>query len=734
MATIQEALLAAVDHHQAGRLAEAEVLYGRILEADPDQPDALHLLGVLLAQAGRPDLAVDRIAAAVAHSPGVADYRENLAKVFQALGRREEAADAFLAAFDRSPERDACALGAAQLLMEAGDPGAAARALARLLAVQPGHAEAAPRLAAALARHAGGLASAGQAAGAVAAYRRSLAVRPDQPATLHNLGLLLSGMGDPDGAAAPLARAAALVPDDPDTVRVLATVLRDGGRDAQAADAFARLLRLEPANADAWAARGRLLRALGRLEEALACLRCAAAWRPGDAELLLDLGRVFRAAGDPVRATTAFAASAALRPDALTAAGAILSLNLTDAPPAVIRARVEDWARRYADPLADPLPEPAPARAADPDRPLRVGYLVENMLTHDYTCLPLVENHGPAVQAVVYALGPHQDNPISARYRAAAALFHPVHGIANDDLAALVRADGIDVLVDGAGFPSAGQRLLALARRPAPVQVHFPVMTTTGMAAVDALVVDATLAPPGTEAAFRERLVRVPIAYHFDPLMPTPEPGEPPVLRNGFVTFGSMNQLSKVRDATLHAWARVLARVPGSRLLVKAADMSAAGERRLRRILCDAHGLPPGRIETRPPTATLWDHYAAFNDADVFLDTFPYGGVTTTAQALWMGAPTVALAGDRVLDRYGASILGIVGLGDCVTESPEAYVEAAAAMAANAGRLVELRRTLRPRMRTTPLSEPKAFARGVEDAYRTLWRDWCAHQRHHATR
>jgi len=696
MATIQEALLAAVDHHQAGRLAEAEVLYGRILEADPEQPDALHLLGVLLAQAGRPDLAVDRIAAAVAHSPGVADYRENLAKVFQALGRREEAADAFLAAFDRSPERDACALGAAQLLMEAGDPGAAAQALVRLLAVRPGHAEAAPRLAAALARHAGGLAAAGQAAGAVAAYRRSLAVRPDQPATLHNLGLLLSGMGDPAGAAAPLARAAALVPDDPDTVRALATVLR----------------------------------ALGRLEEALACLRCAAAWRPGDADLLLDLGRVFRAAGDPVRATAAFAASAALRPDALTAAGAILSLNLTDAPPAVIRARVEDWARRYADPLA----EPTPARDADPDRPLRVGYLVENMLTHDYTCLPLVENHGPAVQAVVYALGPHQDNPISARYRAAAVLFRPVHGIANDDLAALVRADGIDVLVDGAGFPSAGQRLLAVARRPAPVQVHFPVMTTTGMAAVDALVVDATLAPPGAEAAFRERLVRVPIAYHFDPLMPTPEPGEPPVLRNGFVTFGSMNQLSKVRDATLHAWARVLARVPGSRLLVKAADMSAAGERRLRRILCDAHGLPPGRIGTRSPTATLWDHYAAFNDADIFLDTFPYGGVTTTAQALWMGAPTVALAGARVLDRYGASILGMVGLGDCVTESPEAYVEAAAAMAANAGRLAELRRTLRPRMRATPLSEPKAFARGVEDAYRTLWRDWCAHQRRHAAR
>ncbi|HEY0837709.1 MAG TPA: tetratricopeptide repeat protein, partial [Azospirillum sp.] len=122
MATIQEALLAAVDHHQAGRLAEAEVLYTRILEADPDQPDALHLLGVLLAQAGRPDLAVARIGAAIARAPGVADYHVNLANALRALDRRGEAADAFLAAFALCPDRDAWALSAAQLLAEGGDP------------------------------------------------------------------------------------------------------------------------------------------------------------------------------------------------------------------------------------------------------------------------------------------------------------------------------------------------------------------------------------------------------------------------------------------------------------------------------------------------------------------------------------------------------------------------------------------------------------------------------------
>ncbi|HYH19088.1 MAG TPA: tetratricopeptide repeat protein [Azospirillum sp.] len=730
MATIQEALLAAVDHHQAGRLAEAEVLYTRILEADPDQADALHLLGVLMAQAGRPDLAVDRIAAAVARAPGVADYRVNLANALQALGRREEAAEAFLAVFALSPERDACALNAAGLLMEAGAPGAAARALARLLAVRPDHADAWPRLAAALARHAGALAAAGVADGALGAYRTSLAARPDQPATLHNLGLLLLHTGAPEDAVAPLTRAAMLAPDDADTAYALATALRDAGRNAEAAAAFGRLQTLDPTNAAALAERGRLLRTLKRAGEALSSLRRAAALRPDDAEVLLGLGHAFGAAGDPARAAAAFTASAAVCPDAQVAAGAILSLNLTDAPPAVIRARAEDWARRYADPLA----EPTPPRDPDPERPLRVGYLVENMLTHDYTCLPLVESHGPTVQAVVYALGAHQDNPIAERYRAAAALFRPAHGVSNGDLAALVRADGIDVLVDGAGFPSAGRHLLAVARRPAPVQVHFPVMTTTGMAAVDALIVDDALVPPGAEAGFRERLSRVPIAYHFDPLMPTPEPGEPPLLRNGVVTFGSMNQLSKVRDAALHAWGRVLARVPGSRLLVKAADMSADGERRLRRVLCDAHGVAPERIEARPPTATLWDHYATFNDADIFLDTFPYGGVTTTAQALWMGAPTVALAGTRVLDRYGASILGMVGLDGCVADSPEAYVDTAVSLAADAGRLAELRRTLRERMRATPLSEPKAFAHGVEAAYRTLWRDWCAHQRRHSAR
>lgn len=452
---------------------------------------------------------------------------------------------------------------------------------------------------------------------------------------------------------------------------------------------FRAALALEPASSAAWANLAQSERRFGRLEAAVVADGNALTLAPG------------------------FEAIARNR---------VLALNLVRAEPARMLEAARAWAAAMATSEPPPPPPPPPSRR-DPGRRLRIGYLVEHILTHDYTCLPLVENHGADFETVVYLLRSPFLPDIVDRYRAAAGTFRALPDIANDALVDRIRDDDIDILIEGAGIPSPGHRLRALARGPARIRAHFPPMGTTGMSAVDAVIADPVIAPPGCEGDFVETIRRVPLAYHFDPLMPTPEPGDPPMTRLGHPTFGAFNSANKIRAETLAAWGELLRRVPDARLIIKIRDWTAAGERDLLRSLTIVHGIAPERIEIRPPTPSFAGHYAAFGDIDVALDSFPYCGVTTTAQALWMGVPVVTLAGRRILERYGAALNRIVGMDDCVTEGVGDYVRKAEGLVRDPERLIGLRRTLRTRMRATPLCDAAAFTRSIEDAYRALWRD-----------
>jgi predicted O-linked N-acetylglucosamine transferase (SPINDLY family) len=118
-------------------------------------------------------------------------------------------------------------------------------------------------------------------------------------------------------------------------------------------------------------------------------------------------------------------------------------------------------------------------------------------------------------------------------------------------------------------------------------------------------------------------------------------------------------------------------------------------------------------------------HLAAYHQVDIALDPFPYNGTTTTCEALWMGVPVVTLRGDRHAGRVGASLLTQVGLPDLIAASVEEYVEIAAALAGDAARLSDVRRSLRQRMAASPLCDGRAFARKIESAFRSMWRKWC---------
>ena len=248
------------------------------------------------------------------------------------------------------------------------------------------------------------------------------------------------------------------------------------------------------------------------------------------------------------------------------------------------------------------------------------------------------------------------------------------------------------------------------------------VMGSFGMLAVGYAVADNLLVPPDADRCFDEKVVRVSCGYACEPLLPLPPLSQ---RRDGPVTFGSLNQLAKLSERTLDLWARILAAAPRARLLLKAeVQAGSAVVERIRARFAD-RGVASNRIEFEPWRSTYQDHLAVYDQIDIALDTVPYGGATTTLEALLMGVPVVSQIGDRVLGRYGYMFLATLGLGDLAAASDRDYVRIAIELAADIERRKELRGTLRTRLLASPICDGARIARELEGAYREMWREWC---------
>jgi predicted O-linked N-acetylglucosamine transferase (SPINDLY family) len=290
--------------------------------------------------------------------------------------------------------------------------------------------------------------------------------------------------------------------------------------------------------------------------------------------------------------------------------------------------------------------------------------------------------------------------------------------MSDDELAAQIRADRIDILVD-LSLHMAGNRLLVFARRPAPVQAtYLGYCGTTGLDAIDFRLTDPHLDPPQDDAHYAEKSIHLPSTYWcYEPAIDDLQLGPSPVEAAGHATFGCLNNFTKVSDGALAAWAQVLRAVPQSRLLLHAHEGSH--RHRVREAMTQRN-VDPQRVEFTA-FVPLNQFYALHERIDVALDPFPYAGGTTTCDALWMGAPVVTLHGHTAVGRGGVSILSNVGLPELIAATTDDYVRIAADLAADRSRLGELRAAIRPMMRRSPLMDAPAFARDVEDAYRQMW-------------
>ncbi len=756
MATILEALTLAAQHHQAGRLQVAEQIYRQILAIDPRQSDAVHLIGVIAHQTGRLDLAAECFQQAIGLKGTNSAFHNNLGNVFKDLRKLDEAVACYRRALELKSDLAAAHFNLGAACSAQGKLDEAIDCFQQALKLQPDDAEAHYYLG-----------NAWQAQGrldeAITCYRRALELQPQHVEAHHNLGIAFKTQEKLDEAIACYRRALELQPGNAEAHHNLGIAFRAQGQLDDAIACYRRTLELQPDHAEAHYNLGNALQAQGKLDEAIACYRRALELQPDNVKTHNNLGITFKAQGKLDEAIASYHRALELTPDyasahnnlgnALQAQGSLDEAitcyrRALELQPGFVEAHSNllctlnfcsrydaktiyeehcHWNLQHAAPLAkliNPHSNECSAR-----RRLRIGYVSPDFRNHvvGRFVLPLLEMHDHEHFEIYCYASVRVPDAMTDQCRAQADVWRNVFGISDEQFADIIRRDQIDVLVD-LTMHMAHNRLLVFARKPAPVQVaYLAYVGTTGLSTMDYRLTDPYLDPPAQDdkSIYREESIRLPETYWcYRPLGQAPAVSSLPALAAGHITFGCLNNFCKVTDQTLAAWIALLQAMPEARLLLHA----HSGKHRDRvRDLFARQGVSQERLtfSDKVPTAEYFQLYLRI---DVALDPFPYGGGTTTCDALWMGVPVVSLAGQTAVGRGGLSILSNLGLAELVVHDAEQYVRIAVELAHDLPRLSKLRATLCDRMQGSPLMDSPRFARHVEAAYQAIWRRWCGSQ------
>ncbi|MFH2210225.1 MAG: tetratricopeptide repeat protein [Pseudomonadota bacterium] len=571
------------------------------------------------------------------------------------------------------------------------------------------------------------LAGQGRLEDAVRHYRTAIRLKPDYAQAYNNLGLALARQGDRAGAMVCYRKAIRSLGTYPDPHYNLGLALSEVDDLSGAITSYREAIRMRPGYADAWYNLGNAYSLTQRPGEAESAYREAIRIRPDNPKIHTNLGSVLLKQGRLDEAVASFRAALRLDPvDVLNHSNLILAASYASPDPAAMYAECEQWDRIHGAPLRSGIE--SYANVADPERRLRIAYVSADFRHHAaaYWIEPLLAGHGHENFEICCYSNSAIVDEVTERIRAYADTWVECATLDDAALAARIRSDRVDILVDLSGHTD-GNRMLVFARQPAPVQVSwfgFPV--STGLKSIQYRFTDAIMDPEGENDQFyAEKLIRLPRFYaSFRPEANTPEPGDGPVTRNTYVTFASLNNLAKITPAMMESWAEILRAIPDARLLFQSAGLE--GEElcdRIRKFFAE-RGVSEQRLILRGWSG-LDQFLALGKEADISLDPFPFNGGVTTCHALWMGLPVVTLSGQSAASRVGKSILSGIGLTDLVAESPMQYVDTAVALARDHDRLAKLRATLRDRMSAGGLLDGAGLAREVETAYRHMWRSWC---------
>jgi predicted O-linked N-acetylglucosamine transferase (SPINDLY family) len=675
----------AQEAHRAGQFADARAGYKKVLQKRPNHFEAWHMLGVCEHQGGDDEAAVRALRRALLLDAGAALAHSDLGIAFKALQRHQEALDCFERAIALKPDfADAC-------------------------------------------YNRGNLFSAlGRGREAILSFDQAIAIDPLHVHAWKNRGAELQRLGRFDEAVLSFDAALAIAPDDAAAWSNRAGVLRLLARFEEALGSADRALSIDPQMPEAWLVRAGVLQTIGRASEAQAACARALAHKPDYAKAFTLLGQCRLDQGDVAGAIACFDRSLALKPDEeATLSARIFALDYAgDGDFAAQQAARGEWWRRIGAGIAAQPPLPH-TNDFDPNRRIVLGYVSAEFRHRSaaYVFRPVLQNHDRSRFEVICYSGAPTEDAVTRSFRDLADRWRDVLQCSDTELDERIRADKVDILIDLSGHTE-GNRLRVMARKPAPVQVcAWGHGSGTGLPTIDYLFADPVLVPAAERALFAEQIFDLPCALMVEPPPAALRSLEPPARANGHVTYGVFSRASRLSDASIGVWARILHADSTARLLIKDKLIDDAAIRRGLIEKFAAHGIAPDRIGLLGSTSRD-DHLAAFRHVDICLDPIPHGGGVSVWESLYMGVPIVTRLGRGIATRTGGAILTAVDMSDWVAADDDHYVDIALRSAPD--RLAAIRHAL-PDLIARRCS-PAAYTRAVEEAYRTMWSRRCVQQ------
>jgi predicted O-linked N-acetylglucosamine transferase (SPINDLY family) len=720
-----------------GEFREAGKRYQAVLDVYPEHPDANHKLGVIGIRILQPDAAVPYLERALGGNPNQLQYWANYIDALLQSGQMKAAWIALEMAQQRGLAGPAIDKLIGIMTMVSNDPTTKlARPLEGTLPAAPKPSAAPPR---AGIRGAGpaaptqnqinelaALFNAGKVEEAEAGAREMTRRFPEHGFGWKVLTVALHRLARYDEAFEYLPTARRLWPDDLDVLQISASILESKGHHPQAEAECRRLLELSPDRPEALRIMGIVLGALGRLDEAEKCSRRSMELDGTSSFTPCTLGVTLMQQGRLNEANEMFRHAIGMDPD-FEMAYNNLAFCLThdeDVAPAELFAEHRRFSEHFEAPLKPTWPQHTNLK--DPQRKLRVGFISGDFCRHAVASfLEPVLTHlalDPGLSLHAYS-NTHVDDSMTERLRELFGQWRQVVGVKDHVIAEMIRADGIDILIDLAGH-TAHNRLLTMARKPAPVQVTwigYP--GTTGLDAVDYFLADRHWVPSEQfTSQFTEKIAYLPAVAPFKADKLCPPVNGLPALRNGYVTFGSFNRMDKLRRDVIALWSRVLRELPNSHMVIGAMPRDG-GLGKLVEWFAE-EGIARERLDFHP-RASVPVYLQTHHHVDFCLDSFPFSGLTTALHSLWMGVPTLTLPGQTVPGRSGLTAMSHVGLETFVARDADDYVSKAVQLATDLPTLAALRADMRARCERSPMFRPDVVADSVTRALRMMWIRWC---------
>ena len=551
-------------------------------------------------------------------------------------------------------------------------------------------------------------------------FSKAVAIEPGNSKALFNYGIALRDSGKIDGAIEVFKKSLVNDQNNTETLDCLAHAYMTSGQLDEAVAVFRTSLKIAPNDAETHSNLGSLYQAKGLLADAEACYRTALKYNPS-LNISENLGSVLLSQGRFDESVRAFQQGLQKQPNN----SRLFSNYLLTTNYLVDKAQEDIYEehKKYGAAFDNRDNSPALISGLHNHDRTRIAYCSPDYREHSvaYFIEPIFDRYDrKKFEVYAYNLSPKHDD-IARRLKGKVDQWRDISNCSIQEIAGLIKNDEIDILVDLAGH-TAHNCLLVFAERPAPIQItYLGYPNTTGMGSIAYRLTDHYADTSDQDAHYTETLIRLPGSFLcYRPDDDAPDVSEPPYSNNGYVTFGSFNNLSKINNNVIATWARILHSVENSKLLIKNSSLTDLSTRRNYYGLFEKHGINTERVELIGHTETRNDHLSLYGKIDIALDTFPYNGTTTTCEALWMGVPVVTQIGSRHASRVGYSLLNAADCMDWVAKDCDEYLYLAKNLASKPENLSEIRRNQRSKIRHSLLCDIDSFIKDLESAYTHL--------------